>query len=173
MITLHILYMSYFCTYHTHLLYMSYFCAYQTTLSVHVTFLYASHYAYCTCHISVRIRPRFLYMSHYCTYHIIVPFRIHSWTCITHTWTLDYGAQEHTQIIYLLFSNVGGKGCSSPVRNCSFKAIMLELFHIGWPTSLYTLSSTSRCCRLHVTYSCRTSYALSLWSSILMLHVCM
>ena len=139
-ITLHLLYMSHFCTYHTTLVHItllyvshyacllciSHFCTHHTTLTIHVTFLYVSHYAYCTCHISVRITLHLLYISHFCTMHMLTVF-------------VSHYAHYVTQIIYLLFSNLGGKGCSSPVRNCSFKAIMLELFHIGWPTNLYTL----------------------------------
>jgi len=153
----HLLCISHFCMYYTmhaycvfhisvhitlHLLYMSHFC---TTLTVHVTFLY---YAYCTCHISVLC---LLYMSHFCTTLTVHVTFLYYTYCTRHISALCvcllcmsylYFCMYHTMltmIIYFLFSNLGGKGCSSPVRNCSFKAIMLVLFRIGWPTSLYTL----------------------------------
>jgi len=83
-ITLCLLYMSHFCTYHTMhmltvhitLLYVSHYAyahcvchMYHTTLTIHVTFLYKSHYTYYTCHISVHITLHLLHMSPFCTYH--------------------------------------------------------------------------------------------------------
>jgi len=122
-ITLRLLCMLYF----THLLYISHFCMYYT-MHAYCVFLCTSHYTYCTCHISVL---HLLYMSHFCTMCMLTVHVIFLY--------VSHYAHYVTQIIYFLFSNLGGKGCSSPVRNCSFKAIMLELFRIGWPTSLYTL----------------------------------
>jgi len=56
---------------------LSYSCTHHTTLTIHVLFLYASHYTYYICHISVCITLHLLYMSHLCTYHTMHTLTVH------------------------------------------------------------------------------------------------